>query len=122
MKVPLCRVDEIPEQGAKTVDFFGREVLALRVDGRAKAVMNVCLHLGGPLSREGDKLVCAWHGAEWACGTGRHLSGPGRPDGRLLMLPTRVDEGVLTYVYGEYGERSGEDESGPIGDAEGPAE
>jgi nitrite reductase/ring-hydroxylating ferredoxin subunit len=97
-------VDEIPEDGAKTVAFFGREVLALRADGHPRAVMNVCLHLGGPLERQGDRLVCAWHGAEWACGTGRHLAGPGRPDARLLTLPTRVEDGMVTNVYGERGE------------------
>ena len=101
MKVPLCRVEDIPDEGVVPVEFFGREVLALKVEGRSKAIMNVCLHLGGPLQREGEHLVCAWHGAEWSCATGRHLAGPGRPDERLLTLPTRVDDGVLTYVYGE---------------------
>ncbi|HEV2235628.1 MAG TPA: Rieske 2Fe-2S domain-containing protein [Ktedonobacterales bacterium] len=104
MKVALCQVDEIPEDGAKAVAFFGREVLALKAEGRPRAVVNVCMHLGGPLERRGEKLVCAWHGAEWACGTGRHLAGPGRPDARLLTLPTRVENGVLTYVYGELSE------------------
>ena len=101
MKVPLCRVDEIPDEGAKMVDFFGREALALKVNGRPKAIMNVCMHLGGPLSRDGDTLVCGWHGAEFTCADGRHLAGPGRPDARLLTLPTRVEDGMLTYVYGE---------------------
>jgi len=27
MKVALCKIDEIPDDGSKTVDFFGREVL-----------------------------------------------------------------------------------------------
>jgi nitrite reductase/ring-hydroxylating ferredoxin subunit len=101
MKVPLCRVDEIPEEGEKAVDFFGREVLALKVNGRPKAIMNVCMHLGGPLHREGDLLVCGWHGAQFTCADGKHHDGPGRPDTRLLTLPTRIEEGVLTYVYGE---------------------
>ncbi len=101
MKVPLCRVDEIPEEGAKALDFFGREVLALKAEGRPKAIMNVCMHLGGPLHCEGEKLVCAWHGAEFSCADGRRRVGPGRPDARLLILPTRVEDGVLTYVYGD---------------------
>ncbi len=101
MRVPLCRVDEIPMEGAVAIEFFGREAFALRVEGRPKAIMNVCMHLGGPLHREGEKLVCAWHGAEWSCATGRHLAGPGRPDVRLLTLPTTIEDGVLTYVYGE---------------------
>ncbi len=26
MKVPLCKLEEIPEQGLKAVEFFGREL------------------------------------------------------------------------------------------------
>jgi nitrite reductase/ring-hydroxylating ferredoxin subunit len=101
MKVPLCPVEEIPVDGAKTVDFLGREALVFQVDGRPKAVLNVCLHLGGPMTRQGDRLLCAWHGAEFASGDGRCLKGPARPDSRLITLPTRVEDGVLSYVYGE---------------------
>lgn len=101
MKAPLCHVDEIPEDGAKSVDFFGREVLVLKVDGAPKAIANVCMHLGGPLQRNGDRLVCAWHGAEFGCAHGERLKGPARADTRLMTLPTRVEDGILTYVYGE---------------------
>ena len=30
MKVPLCSIDEIPNEGAKVIDFCGREVLVYR--------------------------------------------------------------------------------------------
>ena len=101
MKYPLCSVAEIPAEGAKEVDFFGRSVLVYLVEGQPRDVANVCLHLGGPLHCEGDRFVCAWHGAEYAPTDGRRLSGPVRPDARLMRLPTRVEDGVLTYVYGE---------------------
>lgn len=101
MKYPLCSVAEIPADGAKEVDFFGRSVLVYLVEGQPRAVANVCLHLGGPLHCEGDRFVCAWHGAEYAPADGRRLSGPVRPDAQLMRLPTRVEDGVLTYVYGE---------------------
>ena len=99
MEVPLAPVAEIPEDGVKTVDFFGREVHLLKVDGRPKAVMNVCLHLGGPLRREGDRLVCEWHQAAFAVDSGQRLEGPASPAARLMVLPTRVINDVLTYVY-----------------------
>jgi nitrite reductase/ring-hydroxylating ferredoxin subunit len=101
MKAPLCPVDEIPDEGVKAVDFFGRSVLVYKVEGKPRAIANVCLHLGGPLSQEGDKFVCAWHGAEYACADGRRLSGPVRQDARLMVLPTRIEDGMLNYVYGE---------------------
>jgi len=101
MKVPLCKVDEIPDEGLKTVDFFGREALVLNINEEPKAILNYCMHLGGPMKREKDRLVCTWHGAEFDCAQGNCLKGPARPDSRLIILPTRVEDGALTYVYGE---------------------
>jgi nitrite reductase/ring-hydroxylating ferredoxin subunit len=101
MKVALCKGEEIPDEGVKSLDFFGREALVLNVNGETKAVLNYCMRLGGPMKREKDKLVCAWHGAEFDCAKGTHLKGPARPDSQLIILPTRVEDGVLTYVYGE---------------------
>lgn len=101
MKVPLCKLDEIPEEGTKKVDFFGREVLILKVGGKPKAMLNVCMHLGGPMKQDGDKLVCEWHGAEFGSRDGRRLKGPARRDSRLITLPTRVEDGTLFYEYGD---------------------
>jgi nitrite reductase/ring-hydroxylating ferredoxin subunit len=101
MKAPLCTVEEIPDEGAKVVDFFGREALVYKVDGAPRATMNACVHLGGPLERRGCEFVCAWHGAAYADADGRRTRGPGRADARLMTLPTRVEAGVLMYVYGE---------------------
>ncbi len=101
MKYPLIPVAKIPAEGVKEVDFFGRSVLVYQVDGQPRAIANVCLHLGGPLQECGDRFVCAWHGAEYARGDGHRLAGPVRPDARLMHLPTRIEDGVLTYVYGE---------------------
>ena len=98
MQVALAPVEEIPEEGARRVEFFGREVFLTRMSGQPKAIMNVCLHLGGSMEPRGDRLVCGWHNAQWDIRTGCHLAGPG-PGGRLLFLPTRVIDGVLHYVY-----------------------
>jgi len=101
MQVPLAPVDEIPEDGVKKADFFGREVLLTRKGGRPRAIMNVCLHLGGPLDQvDGERLVCAWHHSTWALSDGAKLAGPGPRDARLMTLPTKVIDGVLHYVYG----------------------
>lgn len=101
MEVALAPVSEIPEEGVKKVDFFGREVLLTKSDGNPRAVMNVCMHLGGPLEQDGDKLGCAWHQAEWDLGTGKKIAGAGSPSARLMILPTKVIDGVLNYVYGK---------------------
>ena len=101
MKVPICKLDEIPGQGTRLASFFGREVLVFKMNDEPKAILNICMHLGGPLRRDGDRLICDWHGAEFDCAQGTCLKGPARSDAPLITLPTRVENGVLTYVYGE---------------------
>jgi nitrite reductase/ring-hydroxylating ferredoxin subunit len=101
MKVALCKLEEIPEEGSKPVAFFGREALVLKINGEPKAILNICMHLGGPMQRQGDRLVCQWHGAAFDCHQGKAIKGPAHPDSRLITLPTCVEDGVLTYVYGE---------------------
>jgi nitrite reductase/ring-hydroxylating ferredoxin subunit len=101
MREPLIRVSDIPEEGAVTAELLGREVLVMLMNGKPRAYLNVCMHHGGPLSLEGDTFTCGWHGSTFDARTGRALSGPVRPDARLIMLPVRVEDGVLTYVYEE---------------------
>lgn len=97
MKVTLCRVEEIPEDGTKTAAFFEHEVIALRIEGELKVYLNICPHLGGSFRREGSKLVCQSHNSEFDCRSGQCLGGPAHPQSRLLRLPTFVEEGLLTY-------------------------
>ena len=74
----------------------GREVVAWRMDGVARAAPNACPHMSAPLSegrvRHG-RLVCPWHGLELAAK--RH--------GAWAPLPT-CDDGVLTWVRLEDGD------------------
>jgi nitrite reductase/ring-hydroxylating ferredoxin subunit len=101
MRSILIRVDEIPANEAVTVDLFGREVLVMLLNGKPRAFANVCMHHGGPLKLKGETLTCQWHGAQYDARSGHVIDGPVRPDAQLIMLPTRVEDGVLTYVYDE---------------------
>jgi nitrite reductase/ring-hydroxylating ferredoxin subunit len=101
MREQLIGIDDIPPTGTVTVDLLGREVLVMLLNGKPRAYLNVCMHHGGPLTLEGDTFNCEWHGSTFEARSGRALSGPVRPDARLIMLPTRVEDGVLTYVYEE---------------------
>ena len=101
MKARLLALDEIPEHGAHKIDFFGRSALVYLNQGEPRAVMDSCMHLGGPLELKGDELVCGWHGARFACGDGACRRGPAERGSRLMFLPTRVEDGALYYVYGE---------------------
>jgi nitrite reductase/ring-hydroxylating ferredoxin subunit len=101
MRHPLLPVSDIPQTGSVPADLLGREVLVTMVNGKPRAYINVCQHHGGPLVLEGDRFTCEWHGSQFDARTGHALSGPVRPDARLIMLPTRVEEGTLVYVYKE---------------------
>jgi nitrite reductase/ring-hydroxylating ferredoxin subunit len=101
MKQPLIPVDEIPTEGSASVEFFGRPVHVVRGPGSVPAAyLDVCLHLGGPLSCENGRFECAWHGAAFGL-DGKRIEGPAATGDRLMRLPTTVEDGVLTYVYGE---------------------
>jgi nitrite reductase/ring-hydroxylating ferredoxin subunit len=100
MKHPLCSIADIPATGTKVIAFFGRDVHVLREGGEPRAVANTCLHLGGPLEFKEGRFVCPWHGAEFAA-DGRCRKGPAPTNARLMTLPTRIENGVLTYVWGE---------------------
>ena len=49
MEHPLIAADQVPETGAVKADLFGRPVLVTNVDGRPRAIADVCPHFGGPL-------------------------------------------------------------------------
>lgn len=99
MKEPLIPLNDIPQEGTVTADLLGREVLVTMLNGKPRAYLNVCMHHGGPLSLDGDTFTCDWHGSTFEARSGKALSGPVRSDARLIMLPTRIEDGVLTYVY-----------------------
>lgn len=101
MKYPLCKIEEIPNEGTKLIPFFGREVHVYKVNGTPKAVANVCMHFGGPLECRDGKFVCQWHNAEFALADGQRLKAPASPQSRLMFLSTRVEDDVLNYVWGE---------------------
>jgi nitrite reductase/ring-hydroxylating ferredoxin subunit len=101
MKYALCKVDEIPNQGSKLVDFFGRQVHVYKVNGVPKAVSNTCMHFGGPLDYQDGKLVCPWHNSVFAMDDGHCLAGPAPSKSRLMFLSTRIEDGTLNYVWGE---------------------
>ena len=100
MKHAICPVSDIPTSGSRLMPFFGREVHVYLDAGRARAAVNTCLHLGGPLEFKEERFVCPWHGAEFGI-DGACRKGPAASGSRLMFLPTRVEDGILHYVWGE---------------------
>jgi nitrite reductase/ring-hydroxylating ferredoxin subunit len=71
------------EAGAmRAVDVDGTRVLVSRhEDGGVCAIANACTHVGGPLAegeRDGNEVVCPWHGSRFDLCSGEVLWGPAR--------------------------------------------
>jgi nitrite reductase/ring-hydroxylating ferredoxin subunit len=76
-------LDESDLEGGKLckVDLEGVDVLVARSEqtGEVCAIANVCTHLGGPLNegeRDGDSVICPWHGSRFDLCSGEVEGGP----------------------------------------------
>ncbi|MGH2913557.1 MAG: Rieske 2Fe-2S domain-containing protein [Solirubrobacteraceae bacterium] len=71
---------ELEADGLRQVTVGGVPVLLARSrSGELCALANTCTHLGAPLaegSREGDTVICPWHGSRFDLRTGAVLEGP----------------------------------------------
>jgi nitrite reductase/ring-hydroxylating ferredoxin subunit/uncharacterized membrane protein len=78
--VPVLEEEELPRNGVRKVEVEGAGVLLSRSSGgEVCAISSVCGHLGGPLeegSREGDTVVCPWHGSRYDLCSGKVLDSP----------------------------------------------
>jgi len=101
----LCRVEEIPDGGAKGFPpppggFIG--LFAVRRGEHVMVYVNSCPHIGTPLDwmpdrffdRSGELLLCGTHGALFRPDDGVCVRGPcfGK---RLQQAPVRVEGGMI---------------------------
>ena len=86
----LCRLDELPDPGAKSFDFLGFRTFVVRRGEQVRGYLDVCPHAGWPLAirderrvtRDGAFLLCTGHGALFRLEDGRCVAGP--CEGRAL--------------------------------------
>jgi nitrite reductase/ring-hydroxylating ferredoxin subunit len=95
--------EELPRNGTRKVEVDGVGILLSRSSGgEVCAISSVCGHLGGPLeegSREGDTVVCPWHGSRYDLCSGKVLESPAVfPQSRY---ETRVREGRIEVKAAE---------------------
>ncbi|MGM0590049.1 MAG: Rieske (2Fe-2S) protein [Halobacteriota archaeon] len=110
----VATADELNDGDRVVVEIEGRDVGVFRVDGEYYAYTNWCLHQAGPIcegslsgtrgatfdpesleleltwDRDGEILVCPWHGWEYDVVDGRCLS---RRPAKLVSHPVRVEDG-----------------------------
>jgi len=104
----LCRLDDIPDGGARGFPaapgaFTG--LFAVRRGGQVFAYVNACPHVGLPLDpvpdrfldRKGELIVCAAHGARFRVEDGECTSGPCVGDA-LERVAVEVVEGEVRVV------------------------
>jgi naringenin degradation protein FdeD len=101
----LCRLDDIPDGGAKGFPpppggFIG--LFAVRRGAAVAVYVNSCPHIGVPLdwapdrflSRDGSRIVCSTHGAEFEVMTGQCVRGPCFGD-RLEAVNIEIRDGAI---------------------------
>ena len=104
--VRLCALADIPEPGARGFTFRSGEMLfagfIVRAGGEVRGWIDRCPHAGFPLAlfgdryltREGDLVICASHGALFRPLDGVCVGGPCAGE-RLTPWPVRVEEGAV---------------------------
>jgi nitrite reductase/ring-hydroxylating ferredoxin subunit len=96
----LCRLDELPDPGARVIDGVAGSLLVARSGAGVAAYVNACPHKGTPLENplgmvaDADlaHLVCSTHGARFRLSDGVCVSGP-CVGGRLTAVPIAVRDG-----------------------------
>jgi nitrite reductase/ring-hydroxylating ferredoxin subunit len=103
----LCRLDEIDDPGAKGFRFREGDAefagFVVRWRGRVLGYVDSCPHAGWPLAlfdryltRQGDLILCAGHGAVFRPDDGLCLAGPCAGD-RLKPWPVQLaGDAILT--------------------------
>ena len=78
---PVLDESELDGGKLRKAELAGETVLVARSQrtGEICAIANTCTHLGGPLNegrREGDTVICPWHGSRFDLCTGEVEGGP----------------------------------------------
>jgi nitrite reductase (NADH) small subunit len=82
-----------PENEAREYACGDRMICIANVEGRLRAMDNVCLHRGGPLGQgviDEGKLVCPWHGWAFDPATGEALHNRAA---KVPIYPIKIENG-----------------------------
>ena len=98
----LCPLDDISDGGSAGFEIAGKLVMAIRQGDTVFAYVNSCPHVGTPLdmwpgrflTRDGEYILCATHGALFRIEDGHCVAGPCVGRG-LTPIDARVVNGVV---------------------------
>ena len=97
MKIVVCAERDLPPGSVKKVAAGGAEIAVFNTGDGYCALDDACTHAGASLSEgrvEGCRIVCGWHGAEFAC-SGELAKFPAKIAG-LGSYPVSVEGGQIT--------------------------
>lgn len=103
--IRLCALEEIPDGQARGFQPWGSTepgVIVWRRGAEIRVYENSCPHVGAPLdwlpdrfmTKDGERLMCATHGATFDPRDGACLSGPCRGD-RLRAVKAELRDGAV---------------------------
>ncbi|MEQ9555544.1 MAG: Rieske (2Fe-2S) protein [Rhodospirillales bacterium] len=98
----LCQLDDIDDGGSAGFEVAGKLVMAIRQGDTVFAYVNSCPHVGTPLdmwpgrflTRDGEYILCATHGALFRIEDGHCVAGPCVGRG-LTPIGTRIENGAV---------------------------
>lgn len=102
MSEALCRLDDIPVDGSKSLQHGEDSLFAVHHDGQIFVYRNRCPHLGVELNwnedefldADGQLLMCSTHGALFMPANGECIAGPCQGE-YLEAVPVREEDGQL---------------------------
>jgi apoptosis-inducing factor 3 len=105
----VARLDELADGIVHSVDVEDTPVLLYRRGDAVTALQGTCPHAGAPLAdgiRDGDRVICPWHKAEFCLRTGKYLAPPAVDN--LIRYDVRVqnDQVVVTVPAEEPAQRA----------------
>lgn len=92
--IDIASLDDVPEDGALSVEHEDKTIAVFRRDDRVWALEDWCPHIGAKLSdgtRDNLTIKCPLHGVVYSVCTGAALSEPNW--GPARTLPTRTVDG-----------------------------
>ena len=93
--LPAASLADLPADGLLSVMLEGARVLLARVDGEVRAYQDATSASPLPVGfgrREGNTVVCPWHGCRFDLASGQRLDQPGQS---LRRLPVEIVDGEI---------------------------
>jgi NAD(P)H-dependent nitrite reductase small subunit len=94
----VCRTEDLPDGGGKTVDVAGKLIAVFRVGEGYYAIDDVCPHMGASLADgevESGVVTCPWHAWRFRLADGAWADNPRI---KIGCYPVQVSDGFVRIL------------------------